>query len=888
MKRLVPGKTNQKLPIILHFTVTDLTYLVVGAGLIILTLVLMMLANVRPVAILLITIVIELMAYIVLFAKVSEYRLYYYMRHIFMYLFRKKKQEETTLGMALGITFRDNAVVTSTGTFSKIIQIQGMNIDLIDEAALDTKINQLTMIISSLSKGKIIKLDSPLRFSSNADEAAKLIEKYTVEYEKITDKSSLEAKQIESRLYALDIDLKIFEALDKEKSILTKTYYLVLYNENMTNLNNEVDQTVRMLSNIGLYAFELSKNETLNFYKEFFDSVVTSEKTLSMKTIEEHPKYITFGNKNYCVQTISDLPYTFDNAWLAPFSNLEGIKLVVNFKSNPDLNKTVKRINKRIVNLGELLLQKQSESERMDLNVQIEAYQELLEQLKFNKETLFTTEIMIIYEYDKKKQKEIASFIKAVDRCKIDPLTFRQIEAFVNTFPHLPSKDVKWMQRDFPASSLAGSFPFVSDLFIDPHGDYIGDNSGPVFFDMWNNLNEKGGTRTNANIMTIGASGKGKSYLQKILLKNQLVRNSRIFVLDPENEYSYIASVFGGDNIDVSGGDIRINPFEVFPELDDEGKVTRSFTVLTKHLAFLSDFFKVVIPELTPFTRQVLQNIFMDLYNSKGIYAYGYKKDPLKEDYEPFENIKSKDYPIFDDLIKFVNNMDLKKKGSQEQEAIFELRAFLKDFDKHGRFGAIWNGKTTINLKNDLTVFNFRGLDSTSGDEIKNGQMLLITKYLMKEIINNYQLNYSAKEDKRIILVVDEAHNFIDPNFPVALDMMKNMAKRIRKYHGSLWVATQNIADFVGFDVNTRTKASAIINNCQYTFLFGLKPDDVEQVKEMYSKSSAGALTEEEINFLSMAGQGDVLLLVDTSTRVTLHVRLKDQEKESKLIMQKF
>lgn len=575
--------------------------------------------------------------------------------------------------MALGITFKDNAVVTSTGTFSKIIQIQGMNIDLIDEAALDTKINQLTMIISSLSKGKIIKLDSPLRFSSNADEAAKLIEKYTVEYEKITDKSSLEAKQIESRLCALDIDLKIFEALDKEKSILTKTYYLVLYNENMTNLNNEVDQTVRMLSNIGLYAFELSKNETLNFYKEFFDSEVTSEKTLSMKAIEEHPKYITFGNKNYCVQTISDLPYTFDNAWLSPFSNLEGIKLVVNFKSNPDLNKTIKRINKRIVNLGELLLQKQSESERMDLNVQIEAYQELLEQLKFNKETLFTTEIMIIYEYDKKKQKEIASFIKAVDRCKIDPLTFRQIEAFVNTFPHLPSKDVKWMQRDFPASSLAGSFPFVSDLFIDPHGDYIGDNSGPVFFDMWNNLNEKGGTRTNANIMTIGASGKGKSYLQKILLKNQLVRNSRIFVLDPENEYSYISSVFGGDNIDVSGGDIRINPFEVFPELDDEGKVTRSFTVLTKHLAFLSDFFKVVIPELTPFTRQVLQNIFMDLYNSKGIYAYGYKKDPLKEDYEPFENIKSKDYPTFDDLIKYVSNMDLKRKALKNKKPSLNL-----------------------------------------------------------------------------------------------------------------------------------------------------------------------------------------------------------------------
>ncbi|MCQ2753276.1 MAG: type IV secretory system conjugative DNA transfer family protein [Bacilli bacterium] len=159
--------------------------------------------------------------------------------------------------------------------------------------------------------------------------------------------------------------------------------------------------------------------------------------------------------------------------------------------------------------------------------------------------------------------------------------------------------------------------------------------------------------------------------------------------------------------------------------------------------------------------------------------------------------------------------------------------------------------------------------------------------YLMKEIINNYERNYNNPNSKRIVLVVDEAHNFIDSNSPVALDMMKNMAKRIRKYSGSLWVATQNIAGFVGFDINIRTKATAVINNCQYTFLFGLKPDDIDQVKTMYSKSTVGALTEEEIDFLSMAGQGDALLMVDVTTRISFHASLKDIEKEESLILHK-
>ncbi|MCQ2795069.1 MAG: hypothetical protein MJ214_02510 [Bacilli bacterium] len=55
----------------------------------------------------------------------------------------------------------------------------------------------------------------------------------------------------------------------------------------------------------------------------------------------------------------------------------------------------------------------------------------------------------------------------------------------------------------------------------------------------------------------------------------------------------------------------------------------------------------------------------------------------------------------------------------------------------------------------------------------------------------------------------------------------------------------------------------------------------------MYSKSTVGALTEEEIDFLSMAGQGDALLMVNATTRISFHVSLKDIEKEESLILHK-
>ncbi|MCQ2796539.1 MAG: hypothetical protein MJ213_04515 [Bacilli bacterium] len=42
-----------------------------------------------------------------------------------------------------------------------------------------------------------------------------------------------------------------------------------------------------------------------------------------------------------------------------------------------------------------------------------------------------------------------------------------------------------------------------------------------------------------------------------------------------------------------------------------------------------------------------------------------------------------------------------------------------------------------------------------------------------------------------------------------------------------------------------------------------------------------------EIDFLSMAGQGDALLMVDATTRISFHVSLKDIEKEESLILHK-
>lgn len=190
---------------------------------------------------------------------------------------------------------------------------------------------------------------------------------------------------------------------------------------------------------------------------------------------------------------------------------------------------------------------------------------------------------------------------------------------------------------------------------------------------------------------------------------------------------------------------------------------------------------------------------------------------------------------------------------------------------------SLWNGYTTLEIDNDFSVFNFRELLANKNQNIANAQMLLVIRFLEQEIIKNREHNLQYNDDKNIVIIIDEAHCFIDEKFPVALDFMYQMAKRIRKYKGSLITTTQNIKDFIGRTPEVQAKASALINNCQYKIVFHLAEDDLHDLVDMF-RSGVG-LTEDEQDFISQAKLGQALFFIDTYQRVGVNIELIEEEK---------
>ena len=201
------------------------------------------------------------------------------------------------------------------------------------------------------------------------------------------------------------------------------------------------------------------------------------------------------------------------------------------------------------------------------------------------------------------------------------------------------------------------------------------------------------------------------------------------------------------------------------------------------------------------------------------------------------------------------------------------VRMFIEKFGTGGRNSNLWNGYNSIVTNENFICFSFRTLISNRNDIIANAQMLLVLKWLDNEIIKNREFNIKYGTKRKIVVAIDEAHVFIDTKYPIALDFMFQLAKRIRKYNGMQIVITQNIKDFVGSPEIAR-KSTAIINACQYSMIFALSPNDMDDLCTLYEK--AGGINETEQQDIVNNNRGSAFMITGPLSRANASIVASD------------
>lgn len=701
----------------------------------------------------------------------------------------------------------------------------------------------------------------------------------------------ISGEELKRRLEIIYDRINELKRLSFENKVVLPFFYLVLFDSDKGILNNQVTMALDLLQSGEIQARRLGDRELAVFLKYTQTLDFDERDVLELEGGELYefslPESLEIYARNLVVNNVLNqnfrvvgYPMTVANAWGAFVFDTPATKVVMKMKP-VDRAKAIRSIDHSIDELRSQENSTGKASRLIDISTHIDTLSELLIMLQNDNEILMDVNIYvtgydlegsmsdprITVKPENSALSHIANMKKSIRRIyndanlKLNNMMFMQMDAWIAG--QVSGYDPRGGRgRAIHSSSVAAVFPFVYTYTADSGGINLGRKNGiPVFIDFFRRDDE----RVNSNMAIIGKSGSGKSYATKTLLANLAAENSKIFVLDPENEYTELAQNLGGKIINVGNATHgRLNPFQIITNLEDdeEGGEEGAGVSFHTHLQFLEEFFKQILPDIEPDALEYLNNLIIRIYSLKGI-----------EEHTDLSKLKPEDYPVFDDLYDTILEEFQSTKSDYLKSNLQILINYVAKFSSGGRNSVLWNGHSTITTEENFIVFNFQSLLANRNNLVANAQMLLVLKWLDNEIIKNREYNMKYHASRKIVVVIDEAHVFIDTKYPLALDFMFQLAKRIRKYNGMQIVITQNIKDFVGSEEIAR-KSTAIINACQYSLIFALAPNDMHDLCRLYEK--AGQINEQEQEEIINAARGQAFVITSPSSRASLQVEAKE------------
>ena len=554
--------------------------------------------------------------------------------------------------------------------------------------------------------------------------------------------------------------------------------------------------------------------------KEFFDMIAPG-------IIKFMPDHYILGDSYRCVWVIREYPPTTETqAILARLADRSGVTLrmyhrLVDAAEQHKIMQNAARRNKLMSTGNDVTETIQAEGNLRDV------LELLVDQNRNPAPLLHCAVFMELKAKSLAALKELQQDISMeLTRTKImvDKLTLRQQEGFLSALPVGTNQFGTQFERVLPSSSVANLYPFNFSGKTDPHGVYIGrDKFGTNILADFDRRSED---KTNSNILILGNSGQGKSYLMKLLLTNLREAGKRIITLDAEAEYEDLTSALGGCYIDFMSGQYIINPLE--PKAWSDGtdsdvtapEAFRRVTRLSQHVAFLKDFFRAY-KDFDDAQIDTIEILLMKLYARFGI-----------TDSTDYSQKRPQDFPTMEDFYKLCeeeyNTYDRQRKYLYTERQLREVCLGIHSMCV-GAESKYFNGHTNI-VDDRFLCFGVKGLMDTN-KRLKDAMLFNILAYMSNELLGKGSTAAS----------IDELYLFLTNM--TAIEYIRNACKRVRKKDSAIIMASQNIEDFLIPSIREFTKPlfsipthhflfnPGSINPKEYMEALQVEPSEFELIK---------------------------------------------------------
>lgn len=551
---------------------------------------------------------------------------------------------------------------------------------------------------------------------------------------------------------------------------------------------------------MGLFKRKRKPDEETENLKVFLDMIAPS-------IVKFETGYYICGNTFRCVWALREYPTSTDDlAILRHLGEKHGVTLHIYTRMVSPLEE------RKIVHNAEIR-NRMNRGSAQDLQRSVEAESNLQDvanligSLHRNKEPLLHCAVYIEMIAGDMQELQILQTNVEVElmrsKLNVDRLKLRQQTGFCAVSPVGFNVLGTEYERVLPASSVANLFPFNYSGKTDRKGFYIGkDKYGSNIVVDFDQRDED---KTSANVLILGNSGQGKSYLMKLLLLNFLEAGKSIITLDVEHEQWELCQAVGGCFADIIEGTYKINLLEprcwdtdADPYDVDAPKAFRQSTRLAQHTSFLKDVFRTY-KDFTTAQIDTIEIMLIKLYTEWGI-----------TEETDFSQMRPEDYPILSELYDFIEieyeNFDETKPQLYTRETLQQILLGLHSMCR-GADSKFFNGHTNLTSTRFL-VFGVKGLLSVA-QNVRSTILLNLLSYMSDKLLT----------EGNTVAALDELYIWLSN--PVAIEYIRNSLKRVRKKESALVLASQNLEDFDQPGVREMTKPLFSIPPHQFLFNAG-------------------------------------------------------------------
>ena len=546
------------------------------------------------------------------------------------------------------------------------------------------------------------------------------------------------------------------------------------------------------------------------------ETLTTLHDILAPSALEISPNFLHLGKKLTRTFFVYNYPRFLNTNWFAPIINLDKTLDISMFIYPMDTGIALKNMRKKVAQIESEISMREEKGLVRDpmLETAYKDLEDLRDKLQQAREKVFKFGIYItIYANAIEELNKIETAIRSTLDAKLvysKTAIYQQDEGFKSTLPLLNDKlEINSMMNSGPVSA---TFPFVSSDLTSDSGILYGinrHNNSLILFDRF--------SLENANTVIFGKSGGGKSYAAKLEILRSMMLGTEVIVIDPENEFQYLAETVGGAFFKISlTSEHHLNPFDLPPPKADESPAD----ILRSNIINLVGLVRLMLGGLTPEEDAIIDAAITQTYASRDI-------TPSSADFSKAV------MPTMADLKIILDSMAGAESLSRRLEKYVA-----------GSYAGFLNNPTNVEIKNKMVVFSIRDME----EELRPIAMYIILHFIW---------NIVRSELKKRILVVDEAWWLM--KYEDGASFMFGIAKRARKYFLGVTTITQDVSDFLNSPYG-----KPVLTNSSMQFLFKQSPVNMETVQKTFN------LTDEEKFLLLESEVGEGLFFAGSK-----HVAIK-------------